>query len=650
MAENLTRKLLAAHRRGGALDPGADLTVAVDQILIEDATGSMCCMQFEALDVDRVAVELAVLYVDHNVLQIDERNMAEHHYLRAFCHRYGVRYSAPGNGISHYIHLERFDRPGALLVGADSHSTMAGAVGMIALGAGGLDVAVAMAGYGYQLGCPRVVGVELTGRLPDRVEAKDVILELLRRRGVRGGTNAIFEFTGDGVATLPVSERATICNMITETGATGGIFPSDERVREWLTAQRRAGDWTPMHAEEGADYDEHETIDMSALEPLIAVPQSPGNVVPVAEVAGTPVVQVCVGSSVNSSYTDLATVAATLAGTAVHPGVALTVTPGSRQILDTIERSGVYRELVRAGARMLEPICGPCIGVGQAPTRGQASVRTFNRNFPGRSGTAEDCVYLCSPSTAAATALTGVITDPRALGPPPSVAPPAEPDPSVVDRHITDVLPMAEARRVAVTRGPNLVAPPLPRPCPERIEGRVAIVVGDDVSTGDMAPDGVIGMSLWSDIEACARYLFRRIDPRFHERITGWGGGIVVGGHNYGQGSSREHAALAPLHLGVPAVAAASFARIHRRNLITQGIVPLLLPDPDLPEITVGDRWRIDGVREAVRGGAEELTAHVEGRAPVRLGLSLSAGEREILAAGGLVRQVRDGARALVTG
>jgi aconitate hydratase len=646
MAENLTHKLLAAHRVHGTVEPGADLTVAVDQILVEDATGSMCCMQFEALDVDRVAVPLAVLYVDHNVLQIDERNMAEHHYLRSFCRRYGVHYSPPGNGISHYVHLERFVRPGELLLGADSHTTLAGAAGMIAMGAGGLEVAVAMAGYGYQLTCPRVVGVELTGRLPAWVEAKDVILELLRRHGVRGGAGAVFEFTGDGVGTLSVTERATICNMITETGATGAVFPSDRRVREWLADQHRAQDWSEQRADDGADYDEREHLDLSSLQPLIAVPQSPGDVVPVGEVAGTPVVQVCVGSSVNSSYADLATVAAVLRDHAVHPDVALTVTPGSRQILDTINRSGVYRELVAAGARMLEPICGPCIGIGQAPTKGQASVRTFNRNFPGRSGTAEDRVYLCSPSTAAATARRGEIADPRTLGPPPSVTPPAPADPSVVDRHIGGVLPAADAGRVEVLRGPNLVAPPLPGPCPDRIEGRVAIVLGDDVSTGDMAPDGTIGMSVWSDIDACARYLFRRIDPDFHQRITDWGGGIIVGGHNYGQGSSREHAALSPLHLGVPAVVAAGFARIHRRNLIAQGIVPLLFSgDADRGQVDVGDRWRIDGVRDAVVSGGAELTAHVEGDEPVRLRLLLSPAEREILAAGGLLRQVRDGGR-----
>jgi aconitate hydratase len=504
-----------------------------------------------------------------------------------------------------------------------------------------------MAGHGYQLNAPRVRAVELTGLLAEWVEAKDVILELLRRHGVRGGAGAIFEFTGDGVPTLTVTERATICNMIVETGATGAIFPSDERVREWLVAQGREHEFTELHADPGAGYDDHEHIDLSAVEPLIATPQSPGNVVPVGEVAGTPVVQVCVGSSVNSSYTDLATVAAVLDGAAVHPGVALTVTPGSRQILDTIGRSGVYRDLAAAGARMLEPICGPCIGIGQAPTTGEASVRTFNRNFPGRSGTAEDRVYLCSPSTAAATALAGAITDPRTLGAAPEVGADAPNDPAMVDRHISGVLAPGTADQIAVVRGPSLVPPPLPQPCPVDVEGRVAIVVGDDISTGDMAPDGAIGMSVWSDIEACSRYLFRRLDRDFHDRVTGWAGegsrSIIVGGHNYGQGSSREHAALAPLHLGIPAVVAASFARIHRRNLLAQGIAPLLFADDaDRDRVAVGDRWRIDGLREAVTSGLEELTADVDGRDPVPLRLVLSREERAILAAGGLLRHVGD--------
>src|SRR5215218_6575567 len=400
---NLTQKLLGGHLSGGDLVPGEEIELEVDQILIEDATGSMTALQFEALEVERSAVPLAVMYVDHNVLQIDDKNMDEHRFLQSFCARYGVLYSRPGNGISHYVHLERFARPGGLLVGADSHSTMAGAVGMFAVGAGGLDVAVAMAGHGFSLECPRVVGVELRGELPGWVQSKDVILELLRRYGVRGGVGRVFEFTGEGVSTLSVTDRGTICNMITELGATAAVFPGDGRTREWLSAQRREEDFVPLAADPDASYDENEVIELPQLEPLIAEPSSPGNMVPVREVAGTRTVQVCVGSSVNSSYEDLATAAAVLRENIVHPRIEMTVTPGSRQILDTISKSGVYQDLLAAGARMLEPVCGPCIGVGQAPSAGVPSVRTFNRNFPGRSGTAGDQIYLCSPATAAAT-------------------------------------------------------------------------------------------------------------------------------------------------------------------------------------------------------------------------------------------------------
>ncbi|HEU4846602.1 MAG TPA: aconitate hydratase, partial [Rubrobacteraceae bacterium] len=568
VARNLTRKLLADHLLDGDLVAGEEVNLAVDQILLEDALGSMTALQFEALEPDRVSVPLAVMYVDHNVLQIDDKNMDEHRYLQSFSARYGIHYSRPGNGISHYVHLERFARPGGLLVGADSHSTMAGALGMFAVGAGGLDVAVAMAGHGFSVECPKVVGVELRGELPAWVQSKDIILELLRRYGVRGGVGRVFEFTGEGVSALSVTDRGTICNMITELGATAAVFPSDLQTRKWLEAQRREDDYVPLAADSGASYDETEVIELAELEPLIAKPTSPGNVVPVREVAGTVAVQVCVGSSVNSSYEDLATAAAVLRENVVDPRIEMTVTPGSRQILDTISRSGVYQELVAAGARMLEPVCGPCIGVGQAPSAGVPSVRTFNRNFPGRSGTDGDEIYLCSPATAAATALRGEIADPRELGEPPTITP-APSDPDMDDRQILAPPPPEEARKVEIVRGPNIVPPPEGQPVPEVLEGRVVIVVEDDVSTGDMAPDGALGMSLWSNIPECAKYMFRRQDLGFHDRALEWGGGFIVGGHNYGQGSSREHAALAPLHLGIRAVIAKSFARIHRRNLIS---------------------------------------------------------------------------------
>ena len=638
--QNLTRKILARHLSAGDLVPGEEIDLAVDQILIEDATGSMTALQFEALGAERAAVPLAVMYVDHNVLQIDDKNMDEHRYLQSFSARYGVLYSRPGNGISHYIHLERFARPGELLVGADSHSTMAGALGMFAVGAGGLDVAVAMAGYGLSLECPEVVGVELRGELPAWVQSKDIILELLRRYGVRGGVGRIFEFTGGGVSSLSVTDRGTICNMITELGATAAVFPSDERTREWLAAQRRQGDYSPLAADPGASYDEDEVIDLSELEPLIAKPTSPGNVVPVREVAGTQTVQVCVGSSVNSSYEDLATAAAVLRENIVHSRVEMTVTPGSRQILDTISRSGVYQDLVAAGARMLEPVCGPCIGVGQAPSAGVPSVRTFNRNFPGRSGTAGDQVYLCSPATAAATALRGEIADPRELGAPPAIAP-APSDPAIDDSQILDPPPPGDAQSVEIVRGPNIVPPPEGQPLPETLEGRITIVVEDDVSTGDMAPDGALGMSLWSNIPECAKYMFRRQDPDFHDRALEWGG-FIVGGHNYGQGSSREHAALAPLYLGIRAIVAKSFARIHRRNLIGQGILPLLFADEeDYERVNQGDALKIEGVREVVEGGETGLVVKGDAGGGIKLEARLLPNEREILLVGGMLKYLR---------
>jgi aconitate hydratase len=638
---NLTRKLLGDHLLEGDLVPGEEMDLTVDQILIEDATGSMTALQFEALGADSVAVPLAVMYVDHNVLQIDDKNMDEHRFLQSFSSHYGIQYSRPGNGISHYVHLERFARPGELLVGADSHSTMAGAVGMFAVGAGGLDVAVAMAGYGFSLECPKVVGVELRGELPSWVQSKDIILELLRRYGVRGGVGRVFEFTGEGVSTLSVTDRGTICNMITELGATAAVFPSDAQTSEWLAAQRREEDYVPLAADPDASYDENEVIELPQLDPLIAEPSSPGNVVPVREVAGTQTVQVCVGSSVNSSYEDLATAAAVLRENIVHPRIEMTITPGSRQILDTISKSGVYQDLVAAGARMLEPVCGPCIGVGQAPSAGVPSVRTFNRNFPGRSGTSGDEVYLCSPATAAATALKGEISDPRELGEPPTIAP-APSDPNMDDRQILDPPPPEEARNVEIVRGPNIVPPPEGRPLPEELEGRIVIVIEDDVSTGDMAPDGALGMSLWSNIPECAKYMFRRQDPEFHDRALEWGGGFIVGGHNYGQGSSREHAALAPLHLGIRAVIAKSFARIHRRNLISQSILPLLFrEEDDYERVSRGDTWKIEGVREPIAAGEQTLVVNTDDGTKIELEIRLSPREREVLLAGGTLKFLR---------
>ena len=623
----LTQKIISEHLVASTEE---EIELRVDQILLEDATGTMACLQFERLGLERVAVP-TVSYVDHNVLQFDNKNPEDHAYLRSFAARYGLLYSRPGNGISHYLHLERFARPGQFLLGADSHTTMAGALGLLAVGAGATDVAVAMAGRPYALERPIVAGVELRGRLPAWVQSKDVVLELLRRHGVRGGRGRIFEFHGEGVATLSATDRGTICNMVMETGATTGIFPSDEQTRRWLAAQGREGEFAELAADPGARYDELEVIDLGSLQPLIAVPSSPGNVVPVSEAAGTPTRQVCVGSSVNSSYEDLALVAAVLRGRTLPPELDLTVTPGSRQILDMIVRSGVYADLLAVGARILEPACGPCIGMGQAPAAGAVSVRTFNRNFPGRSGTAEDRVYLCSPATASATALRGLIADPRELGEPPELAPPPT-NPDVDDRQIVSPPEPAQARVVELQKGRSIVAPPPVAPLPESIEARVLIVVPDDVSTGDMAPDGALGLAIWSNIPACARYMFRRLDPDFPARAQEWGGGIVVGGHNYGQGSSREQAAFAALYLGVRAVIAKSFARIHRSNLIAQGILPLSFADEaDYHRTELGHEWSIP-----VEVAQSECHAETP-LGPVRLELRLTAREREILRSGGLI-------------
>jgi predicted aconitate hydratase len=636
-ARTLTRKIIDDHLTGESEE---EIELRVDQILLEDATGTMACLQFEQLGLDQVRVP-TVSYVDHNVLQFDDRNPDDHQYLRSFAARYGQIYSRPGNGISHYLHLERFGRPGWFLLGADSHTTMAGALGMLAIGAGASEVAVAMAGRPYPVERPVVCGVELRGTLQPWVQSKDIVLELLRRRGVRGGRGRIFEFFGEGVARLSATDRGTICNMVMETGATTGIFASDERTRLWLAEQRREGDWVELAADPDATYDELETIDLSELEPLISCPSSPGNVVPVREAVGIETTQVCVGSSVNSSYEDLAVVAAVLRGRALPERLDLSVTPGSRQILDLIVRSGVYGELLGAGARILEPACGPCIGVSLAPPAGSVSVRTFNRNFPGRSGTPDDRVYLCSPATAAATALLGAIADPRELGDPPELTPPPPPDPTVDDRQLVLPPPPAEALRVELVKGRNIVPPPAVPPLAEKIEGRVLIVVPDDVSTGDMAPDGALGLAIWSNIPACARYMFRRFDPDFPARAEEWGGGIVVGGHNYGQGSSREQAAFAALYLGVRAVVAKSFARIHRTNLISQGILPLTLADEaGYDAVEQGDAWRIDGVAAAVLGGRVELEAATP-RGLVDVEARFTERERAILAAGGLVAYAR---------
>ena len=641
LAKNLVTRILEDHMVEGTLDPGEEVGLRIDQTLLQDATGTMACLQFERMGVGRVQVDLAVQYVDHNVIQLDFKNPDDHLFLQGFAARYGLHYSRPGNGICHYLHVERYARPGATLVGADSHTTSSGALGSIAIGAGGLDVALVMAGQPFQTPAPKVVGVELTGTLSDWVTPKDVILELLKRRGVRGGLGRIFEFYGPGVGNIDVTGRTTICNMIAELGATAGVFPSDERTREWLRMQQREEDFVELSADEGADYDEREHIELDELEPLIAQPHSPDNVVPVSEVAGTRAAQVCIGSSVNSGFEDLAVAAAVLRDQTVHPGLVMTVTPGSRQILDSIASTGVYADLVRAGARMLEPVCGPCVGMGQAPPSDSVSVRTFNRNFPGRSGTMTDQVYLTSPTTAVATALRGAITDPRELGEYPDL-PEAPADPAVDDRQILAPAPPEEASGIEIVRGPNIVPPPEAPELPDSLECTVTIVVEDDISTGDLAPDGVEVMSFRSNVPEIAKFTFRRFDPEYHGTAKESAPGFIVGGHNYGQGSSREHAALAPLHLGIRAVIAKSFARIHRRNLISQGILPLRLKEEsDYDSFEQGQTWELPEIRDRLENGDEEVPLKKEGD-EVTLLAEYSQRERDILLAGGIMRQLRE--------
>jgi aconitate hydratase len=649
MPDNVTLQILKSHLVRGQPGRGQEIAVRVDQTLLQDATGTMASLQFEQLGLPRVRVPLAVQYVDHNIIELDFKNPDDQRYLQAFAARHGVLYSRPGNGICHYLHIERFARPGGILLGADSHTTTSGALGMIAIGVGGLDVAMCMAGQPFEFETPLVVGVELRGRLPAWVQPKDVILELLRRRGVRQGLGRIFEFTGEGVATIDVAGRATICNMSVETGATTALFPSDERTREWLEEQARPGDWVELAADPGATYDEHELIELDRLEPLIACPSSPGKVVPVREVAGTPVAQVCVGSSVNSGYDDLAIVAAVLRDHTVAPNVVLTVTPGSRQILAMIAQTGVYRDFVQAGARMLEPACGPCVGMGHAPPSGGVSVRTFNRNFPGRSGTPNDQVYLASPATAAATALHGVITDPRELGPAEPAWPRPVSNPRADDDQILQPAAPEDAARIEIPRGPNIQPPPGQHPLPEALSGRVLIVVGDDISTGDLSPDGAAVMAFRSNIVAMSKFVFRRIDPKFASRARDWQGGFIVGGHNYGQGSSREHAALAPKQLGVRAVFARSYARIHRRNLIAQGIPPLTLPgEAEYALARQGDLWELPDLRAALAEGRDRVLVRVaETGETFTVEANFSPREREVLVAGGMLATVRAGGQTL---
>jgi len=641
MTRNLTQKILAKHLVSGRLHPGEEIAIRIDHTLLQDATGTMAMLEFEALGLDRVQAELAAQYVDHNLLQTDFKNADDHRYLQTACARYGIHFSRPGNGISHQVHMERFGRPGLTMLGADSHTPGAAGVSMLAIGAGGLDVAMAMAGHPYYFPCPWVLGVRLLGQLPDWVSAKDVILELLKRFDVKGCLGKVIEYYGPGVATLSATDRETIGNMGTELGATSTIFPSDDRTRQYLHAQGRGPDWRPLEADAGCDYDEHLDLDLGAIEPLIACPSSPGNVKPVRETAGTRVDQVIIGSSVNSSFRDLMVTARIIEGRHAHPDTSLHINPGSRQVLENIAAQGGLMALLLAGARVHQSGCLGCIGMGQAPGTGQVSLRTFPRNFPGRSGTKDDRVYLCSPETAVAAAITGVITDPRDLGREMAYPLIRDPENYVIDDS-SIIFPADELRQTTIERGPNIRPLPEFAPLPESLEVEVAIKVGDNISTDGIMPAGSEILPLRSNIEAISEYVFHLVDPEFVRRVRGRGDLGVIGGENYGQGSSREHAALAPRHLGVRVKIAKSFARIHQANLCNFGILPLRFQDfADYDGIALGERLVFDGLRRRLEQGDSLIPVRV-GRREIVTILDVSNRQRQHLLAGSSLNFIRN--------
>ncbi|AEG16614.1 aconitate hydratase [Desulfofundulus kuznetsovii DSM 6115] len=640
MGYNLTQKILLNHLVSGTMQPGREIAIRIDQTLTQDATGTMAYLQFEAMGIPRVKTELSVSYVDHNTLQTGFENADDHRFLQSTAAKYGAYFSRAGNGICHQVHLERFGVPGKTLLGSDSHTPTAGGLGMLAIGVGGLDVAVAMGGGPFHMIMPGVVNIRLHGRLAPWATAKDVILEVLRRLTVKGGVGKILEYGGEGVKSLTVPERATITNMGAETGATTSIFPSDEVTRAFLRAQGREEVWVELGPDPDAAYDEVLDIDLSTLEPLVACPHSPDNVKPVREVGPLAVDQVVIGSCTNSSYLDLMKVAAILKGKVVHPRVSLVIAPGSRQVLTMLAQNGALADLVAAGARILECACGPCIGMGQAPPSGGVSVRTINRNFKGRSGTADARVYLASPETAAATALTGRLTDPRELGDPPVIALPER-------FHVDDrmIIPPADnPDNVEIVRGPNIKPLPVAEPLPRSIEGRVLLKVGDNITTDHIMPAGARVLPLRSNIPAMAEYVFAAVDPSFPRRAREAGGGIIVGGENYGQGSSREHAALVPMYLGVKAVLAKSFARIHRDNLINFGILPLTFIEPaDYDRLEQDDVLQIDQLHRALQEGAELEVKNVTRNITFKVRAQLTPRQVEIILAGGLLNHTRRG-------
>ena len=642
MGLTLTEKILKAHVVDGEFKKGNEIGIRIDQTLTQDATGTMAYLEFEAIGVPRVKTEKSVAYIDHNTLQSGFENADDHRFIGSVAKKHGIYFSRPGNGICHQVHLERFGIPGKTLIGSDSHTPTGGGIGMIAIGAGGLDVAVAMGGGAYYITYPKIVKVNLTGKLSPWVAAKDVILEVLKRMSVKGGVGKVIEYCGEGVKTLTVPERATITNMGAELGATTSIFPSDETTLEFLKAQDRAEVWTELKADDDAVYDEEINIDLSAIVPMAACPHSPDNVKTVAEIGRLKVDQVCIGSCTNSSFMDMMKVAYILKGKTVDPSVSLAIAPGSKQVLNMIASNGALATMIDAGARILESACGPCIGMGQSPNSGGVSLRTFNRNFEGRSGTKDGQIYLVSPEMAAISALTGYLTDPRELGDMPKFEMPRQF--TINDNMVEPPANEADMDSVEILRGPNIKPYPETAPLVDSIECKVSLKVGDNITTDHIMPAGAKILPLRSNIPAISQHCFTVCDEDFPRRAKNLGKSIIVGGQNYGQGSSREHAALAPLYLGIKAVVVKSFARIHRANLINAGILPLtFVNEADYDKINQGDEIALENVRADIEAGKSELTLIDKTTgANIPVLCELTGRTKDIILAGGLLDYTRE--------
>ncbi len=644
MGKTLTEKILSAHLVDGEMIKGKEIGIRIDQTLTQDATGTMAYLEFEAMGVPRVKTEKSVAYIDHNTLQNGFENADDHRFIGSVCKKHGIYFSRPGNGICHQVHLERFGIPGKTLIGSDSHTPTGGGIGMIAIGAGGMDVAVAMGGGAYYITCPKVVKVELTGKLSPWVAAKDVILEVLKRLSVKGGVGKVIEYCGEGVKTLSVPERATITNMGAELGATTSIFPSDEITRQFLKAQGREEHYTPLSADSDAEYDEIVEINLSELVPLAACPHSPDNVKTVAEIGKLKIDQVCIGSCTNSSLLDMLKVAHILKGKTVHPDVSLSIAPGSKQVLNMLAKNGALSIMIDAGARILESACGPCIGMGQSPNSKGISLRTFNRNFEGRSGTKDGQIYLVSPELAAASALTGYLTDPRELGDMPEFKLPDYFD--INDNMVVAPVEEENMESVEVLRGPNIKPFPVSEPLAKDILAKCSLKVEDNITTDHIMPAGAKILPLRSNIPEISKHCFAVCDEGFYKRALDMGKSIIVGGSNYGQGSSREHAALAPLYLGVKAVITKSFARIHMANLVNAGILPLTFENElDYDMISQNDELLIENVIEQIKTGDIIKVKNITKNKEFNAVLSVSDRQKEMLYAGGLLNYTKQMAK-----